>query len=124
MNVDKTLKNGNIHIVLTTPKQGDVMQVNGRQMSCEGLTYAQVGEKLQEACPNPNGVGLQIVLTQGEEDAISCLVGIYVGRLIAEVIIDAIKAKGIEPEFQYSYKDFVFTTTPIEGNGNADPSAD
>jgi hypothetical protein len=90
------------------------MQVNGINMLCEGLTFVEIGENIQRASPNPNGVGLRVILTKDEENVFYSMAGIFVGRFLAEIICDAIKAKGVEPGFGYVYSNLVFTTHSVE----------
>ncbi|MDQ5949213.1 MAG: hypothetical protein QG589_339 [Patescibacteria group bacterium] len=88
------------------------MQVNGRFVSPRGKSFAQIGKLLQEASPAKDGVGLRVELTEAEEGVFEGNFGLAIGKAICEVIADAVREAGGNPNgFKFTYSNLVFVTT-------------
>lgn len=88
------------------------MNVNGVPKELRGMSFQEIGEMLQEASPNKDGVGLRVELTQREDCVFEENFDTAVGRAICELISDAVITAGGKPRFQYNYCGRIFTTTP------------
>ena len=88
------------------------MNINGKTVLLQGLTFTEIGKLLQEASPQKDGLGLTAELTAQEEEIFCSNFGIAVGYAISDLIADHVKAAGGNPsKIRYVYgSDRVFRT--------------
>lgn len=86
--------------------------LNGNHVNFQGLTLAQIGEKLLDSSPSKDGRGIVLDLTLSEEDTFVEIGGFTVGRTIVTLIADLIeKRTGKKPQnLAYIYHNQSFTT--------------
>jgi len=88
------------------------MNINGKTVSLQGMTFDGIGKLLQEALPQKDGLGLTAELTAQEEEIFCSNFGMAVGYAISDLIADHVRAAGGDPsKIQYVYSsDRVFRT--------------
>lgn len=88
------------------------MNINGTTHYLEGKSFTEIGELLRNASPDKDGLKLRVELTEDEEMVFSRAFGFAVGYALCDILGDAIRAAGGEPQIGYMYTNLVFETHP------------
>lgn len=87
--------------------------MNGKSIDFSGHNFEEIGRILLDNSPNRDGREIRLELTESEQAAFACIVGMHIGGVLRSLIEDASAAAGnrIELAFVYDVMTRTFTTS-------------
>lgn len=87
-------------------------ELNGQKVNFNNKNGHEIGEQLLEASPTGDGKGINLQLTESEQEIFEAIAEMRVGLYFASAIADAVEKKtGTKPtDLRYTYGNQVFST--------------